>query len=1321
MDKRSQSIFAALLFLSFLMVAITAPRTGAQAPQVSSGQPGNLQSFIGPEENSGGRAPRGTLDVAHGTCLNPRVIPVDSGFASYSNTDSLDVPDNQDPGSCPGAPRRDVFYEFTPIFSGNYEFLLCGGSPPSNPLQFQIDEGGCCPGGSQITTECSPVTPAVLNLTGGVAYTIEVGSQQDGLQFVYTFSITRIYPAPSNDDCAGAILVSIPSQTSSNNLGATDDTSPNCGETPSPIANGVWYRVVGTGNRLYASTCNPVTNLDTKIAIYQGPCGSLACRGDDDDDPGCASGATLSTIEWNSSAGVTYYILVAGSTEGNFRLDISEWGRCCYNSGANCLNTDPQTCASGFSGQWTGSTLCEVSLCPLPCTPDFTLNAPGTVSGNTCGAGNDCIFRSTPDQVIQINFPTAGSWTISLCGVTPIWDSVILLTTECCGGTTIEADDDDCGGFNFSRIPCENLAAGTYYLAVEGFSGTTCGAYTVDVARCGRCCADNGTCANGTQADCDASGGYWTPGDCASGACIGRCCYGANLCADNTKSACDGLGGTWTNDETCASGCPEPTGRCCYGAGMCADNTPPECIALGGTWSAATTCASVPCPAPITDEIVGGMLNSSMLMPNIVDVEPLLIQWNRQHVYYTSGPVGGVVGMVEYLTPSGTSIVGMRGGIASGVFDPVLQIVWPVTMAYTDNHVYGLIGPLAGTGTSVEFISAGGPITNARGAIASQTGITGSTVLPHSVLWTDSKLLSLTGPLGGITTVHEYLTPGGVSVSGVRGAIPAWVVLPNGNTEFFTIAWTDQSIYAVIGPVGGVSILIEYPSPAGGGSIAGTVGILNTTVTISPTVVTPIRVAWTNSGVFALIGPMGGVAGSVEYLGPSGVSITGVEGACIHNPGAGLADVTVVWNSLGVLALDGPIGGATSSFEYLSPGGTSLSGISGIVATVVSIPGGASNILVAWDANHVWDLFGPVAGVTSSVEHMSAMGTSIGGVRGVVTKNQLLPGGLEPVRIAWTSANVISLLGPIGGVTSTLEYTTSTGASLINVEGVIVSQTNPNPPFLPDEDLAIAWSPTGVYGLLGPVAGIAAAVEFPTPMGGQPITAARGAVQSTVMLPLLPPTFFPVPYTALRSEGHSYALLGPVGGIVSSIEYFASGGVPLATGASNIESVVSYGSGGPGAGRTGTPSFACPFVATPFGAITDNPIAISPGATVIASRGASAHLGIPSGSVVGTFNFATTPTISYETGGMVMLGDIGSSIPLPAPTSLAIQAIPGSPLLTPQLSLTWEAVPGAASYNLYWSDDGITFTLSGFSSVTNQIIIPLPASDKKFFYVTAVQ
>lgn len=181
---------------------------------------------------------------------------------------------------------------------------------------------------------------------------------------------------PSNDFCEQAIVpLSVPSITPGTTKGATFDDVAYCGTDNT--APGVWYKVVGTGTRITASTCGPLYDYDTKISVFCRSCDEPRCINGIDDN--CSDGASpfLSTVSWCSQKGAEYLILVHGyeSQVGDFELFLSEDGQacepelqcspvgaCCL-SGASCQDSYTQVECEEVGGLYQGDdTLCEGGL-----------------------------------------------------------------------------------------------------------------------------------------------------------------------------------------------------------------------------------------------------------------------------------------------------------------------------------------------------------------------------------------------------------------------------------------------------------------------------------------------------------------------------------------------------------------------------------------------------------------------------------------------------------------------------------------------------------------------------------------------------------------------------------------------------------------------------------------------------------------------------------------------------------------------------------------------------------------------------------------------
>ncbi|MBN2541281.1 hypothetical protein JXI42_00285 [bacterium] len=114
--------------------------------------------------------------------------------------------------------------------------------------------------------------------------------------------------------------------------------------------------------------------------------------------------------------------------------------------------------------------------------PDFTVTAPGTWNSNTCIGGDDCDMPGldAEDLVYEVTLPCDGIWTFSLCGSS--YDTKMGLGTACCSYDIGYNDDFDCGIDSTQSQITDTLAAGIYYVTVDG-NDHACGEYTLEISR----------------------------------------------------------------------------------------------------------------------------------------------------------------------------------------------------------------------------------------------------------------------------------------------------------------------------------------------------------------------------------------------------------------------------------------------------------------------------------------------------------------------------------------------------------------------------------------------------------------------------------------------------------------------------------------------------------------------------------------------------------------------------------------------------------------------------------------------------------------------
>jgi hypothetical protein len=277
--------------------------------------------------------------------------------------------------------------------------------------------------------------------TPGVTYYVYITGQR-GADGNFLFSVDCFVP---NDDCSGAIAIDCNSTVSGNNELASSDSAPFCG-TSVTSGKGVWYSFTGSGTETTVSTCNPGTNFDTKVLVYEGSCESLSCVAGNDDDCGLQSSVTFESTE-----GVTYYVLVTGFSsfsDGDFVLSLS----CAAPPpppGGGC-EISTMECGDVVSGTTVGA----------------NIEDPGTC-GTTLGSAPGVFYRfiGTGDNV-EVTTCNAGSDFDTKLGV---------FSGSCDDLTCVGGDDDDTCPFSGlrSRVEFFGEPGVVYYIYVTGFGSNT--------------------------------------------------------------------------------------------------------------------------------------------------------------------------------------------------------------------------------------------------------------------------------------------------------------------------------------------------------------------------------------------------------------------------------------------------------------------------------------------------------------------------------------------------------------------------------------------------------------------------------------------------------------------------------------------------------------------------------------------------------------------------------------------------------------------------------------------------------------------------------
>src|SRR5262245_36211226 len=231
-------------------------------------------------------------------------------------------------GSC-GATGSDVWYSYVAPCNGNVTASFCvGGGSATYDTTLTAWDGSCgCGNLAEIACNddyCGLQSQITFTAAAGQLYFIEVGGFL-GSQGTFVLNMSCPAGRPTNDDCFAAIYVPLGTKIVGSNVGATNSAQlGSCGI----FTKDVWYYFYANVNGpCTVSTCNPITNFDSEVAVWTGACGSLTQVACNDDNCGIGTGLTSGTT-FIATAGTLYYVSVGGYNlaNGKFALKISQAG-----------------------------------------------------------------------------------------------------------------------------------------------------------------------------------------------------------------------------------------------------------------------------------------------------------------------------------------------------------------------------------------------------------------------------------------------------------------------------------------------------------------------------------------------------------------------------------------------------------------------------------------------------------------------------------------------------------------------------------------------------------------------------------------------------------------------------------------------------------------------------------------------------------------------------------------------------------------------------------------------------------------------------------
>ncbi|QOJ15519.1 MAG: proprotein convertase P-domain-containing protein [Planctomycetia bacterium] len=559
-----------------------------------SGSPGTASAMVLVPD------PSGVILPGNDECAT--AIPVVAGSTNFTNANAT----NSGPaeaGAC-GDLSADVWFRYQATCNGNVTIDTCGSAFNTTLAVYATN----CPAAPNTAIACndnassgtcsgSQQSSVTFNGTNGTIYYIRVGGS-GGAQGAGILTITDPgcgpFPPP-NDACANAIPVYDGIPYLGTTTLATNDGTATCGT--SSTSPDVWHTYTPcTSGTVIFELCG--SSYDTVVSVRTA-CGTGGTQvGCIDDRPGgapaCPASSLHSYLSVNLTAGVTYYVRVAGyqGLTGDYRLLVIGGGGapapgnddCDNRAGVGLGSTPFNTCAATTDGPAHGA-------CPTNVTKDVWFNHPSSCDGQL---------------TISING-------LSFNGAMAVYDDAGCLNL----GSRLLACVNNSAGTGSETVTIQAVSGRNYTIRVGGVSNAG-GSGTLEIScvpdPVGACCFGNGTCEQMSDFNCVATSGNFlgvgipcTPDPCNSP--TGACCYEDGSCDLTTQAACQAGGGSFQGPGSSCSPnpCPQPSGACCLSGGTCQDLTLAACNAAGGNFQG----AGVPCAPGLCSAATGACCLSS--------------------------------------------------------------------------------------------------------------------------------------------------------------------------------------------------------------------------------------------------------------------------------------------------------------------------------------------------------------------------------------------------------------------------------------------------------------------------------------------------------------------------------------------------------------------------------------------------------------------------------------------------------------------------------------------------------------------------------------
>ena len=231
------------------------------------------------------------LAPVNDNCATPTALTVnpDMSCGVMTSGTTLGATNSNVPvGTCSGTPDDDVWYSFVATASTHTLWaknVVTAGTSVSTSLYGQVFSGTC---GTLTSIACitSNTNYSIIGgLIPGQTYLVRFYNSESNGSSLYasTFNVCvgTPPPPPANDDCAGAIALTVNPDYSCGTITsattawatASTETAPSCGA--SGVNDDVWFKFTATNAAHRVTLSNISGSTDMAMAVYSGACGSL--------------------------------------------------------------------------------------------------------------------------------------------------------------------------------------------------------------------------------------------------------------------------------------------------------------------------------------------------------------------------------------------------------------------------------------------------------------------------------------------------------------------------------------------------------------------------------------------------------------------------------------------------------------------------------------------------------------------------------------------------------------------------------------------------------------------------------------------------------------------------------------------------------------------------------------------------------------------------------------------------------------------------------------------------------------------------------------